>query len=195
MRNTAPVREQEGYQIVTASVKFKLSDLPPHLRQQAERQLAASPLPRVKTAPKPPETETADAPRASPIRLPKERTPNRTEARFAADHPLPDGGRWQYEALSFRCPSGRYTPDWVSFSPDGTLTAVEVKGAYRFASQAAAAAKFKECAALYPAVRWLWAKWTGRDWRTSGGLPDGGKGACAADVPHAQAPARANGTE
>ena len=176
---------------MTASVKFRLSDLPPHLRQQAERQLAASLMPRVKTAPKPPETETAKPPRASPIRLPKERTPNRTEARFAADHPLPDGGRWQYEALSFRCPSGRYTPDWISFSPDGTLTAVEVKGAYRFASQAAAAAKFKECAALYPAVRWLWAKWDGKKWRTSGGLTDGEKGACAADLPHAQAPARA----
>lgn len=149
---------------MTASVKFRLSDLPPHLRQQAERQISASLMPRVKTTPNPPPAKT---PAASPIRLPKARTPNRTEARFAADHPLPDGSQWLYEALSFRCPSGRYTPDWVSFSPDGTLTAVEVKGAYRFASQAAAAAKFKECAALYPAVRWLWAKWDGKNWQVA----------------------------
>lgn len=145
-----------------STVKFKLSDLPPHLRQQAERQIAASLMPRLKEAPKPPEKRHGAT---GPIRLPKRRTPNRTEARFAADHPLPDGVEWQYEALSFRCPSGRYTPDWVAFDASGAITAVEVKGAYRFGSQSAAAAKFKECAALYPAVRWLWAKWDGKSWQ------------------------------
>lgn len=144
-----------------SNVKFKLSDLPPHLRQQAERQLAASLMPRIKS----PQNQPAKKPAASPIRLPKARTPNRTEARFAADHPLTDGGAWRYEALSFRCPSGRYTPDWISFAPGGRITAVEVKGAYRFGSQSAAAAKFKECAALYPSVRWVWAKWTGKAWQ------------------------------
>lgn len=175
---------------MASTVKFRLSDLPPRLRLQAERQIAASLAPRVKPPPETPPKKAA----ARPIRLPKARTPNRTEARFAADHPLPDGAAWLYEALSFRCPSGRYTPDWVAFAQGGGMTAVEVKGAYRLGSQAAAAAKFKECAALYPSVRWVWAKWTGRGWDCAEAAPppdgEGRKRACAADVPHARARAR-----
>ena len=134
------------------SVNFRLEDLPPHLRSQAERQIAADNARRLKSPlRKPPEKH--------PIRIPKKRTPNATEARWLIGNP----GDWHYEALSFACPSGRYTPDWVRFDTDG-ITAVEVKGSYRFGSQSGAAAKFKECAALYPQVHWVWAKWNGKKW-------------------------------
>ena len=134
------------------SVNFRLEDLPPHLRSQAERQIAADNARRLKSPlRKPPEKH--------PIRIPRKRTPNSTEARWVKDHP----GEWHYEALSFKCPSGKYTPDWILFDEDG-ITAVEVKGSYRFGSQSGAAAKFKECAALYPQVNWIWAKWNGKRW-------------------------------
>ena len=134
------------------SVKFRLEDLPPHLRSQAERQIAADNARRLKSPlRKPPEKH--------PIRIPKKRTPNATELRYVKDHP----GSWLYEALSFRCPSGRYTPDWVMIGY-GFIECVEVKGQYRFGSQSGATAKFKECAALYPQVLWTWAKWEGSNW-------------------------------
>lgn len=134
-------------------MRFRLSDLPPHLKMQAERQIVSSFSPKAKNA-KPP---------APPIRIPKARTPNRTEARYAEEF----GTDGMYEALSFKVPSGRYTPDWVYFQPDGSLRCVEVKGAHAFGSQAAASAKFKEAVAAYPAVTWIWAKWDGRCWNCS----------------------------
>lgn len=143
-----------------STVKFKLSDLPPHLRMQAERQLAASSNPRLK--PQPPKP-------SAPIRLPKPRTPNKTELRYVTDHncvgPL-------YEALSFKVPSGRYTPDWVEFRKDGSIVCVEVKGGHAFGSQAAASAKFKEAVATYPAVTWIWAKWDGKTWHVVSSAPE-----------------------
>ena len=142
------------------SVNFRLEDLPPHLRSQAERQIAADNARRLKSPlRKPPEKH--------PIRIPKKRTPNGTELRYVQDHP----GKWHYEALTFSCPSGKYTPDWVKFNPDRSITCVEVKGAYRFGSQSGAAAKFKECVSIYPEVHWIWAKWTGEKWeRESAGV-------------------------
>ncbi|MBQ3340930.1 MAG: hypothetical protein IJG84_03470 [Kiritimatiellae bacterium] len=134
-------------------VKFKLSELPPHLRMQAERQIATSINPRLKAQPKPQPPP--------PIRVPKQRTPNKTEARYDADH----GGGGLYEALSFKVPSGRYTPDWTYFNPDGSIRCVEVKGGHAFGSQAASAAKFKEAVSAYPAVEWVWAKWDGKCWQ------------------------------
>ena len=134
------------------SVNFRLEDLPPHLRSQAERQIAADNARRLKSPLRKP-TEK------HPIRIPKKRTPNGTEERWVKDHP----GDWHYEALSFACPSGKYTPDWIQFEAHG-IVAVEVKGSYRFGSQSGAAAKFKECAALYPQVHWIWAKWNGNRW-------------------------------
>lgn len=134
------------------SVKFRLEDLPPHLRSQAERQIAADNARRLKSPPSP-------APKKHPIRLPKVRFPNDTEARWPAEHP----GHWLYEALTFACPSGKYTPDWIRFDESG-ITAVEVKGSYRFGSQSGATAKFKECVELYPQVRWIWARWNGKKW-------------------------------
>lgn len=136
------------------SVNFSLDDLPPHLRSQAERQIAADNARRLKSPlRKPPEKH--------PIRIPKKRTPNETERRWVSDHGnLAD---WHYEAMSFSCPSGRYTPDWIGFDKHGVI-AVEVKGSYRFGSQSGAAAKFKECANLYPQIHWIWARWTGKRW-------------------------------
>ena len=135
-----------------STVKFKLSDLPPHLRSQAERQIMTVRGARAKC---PPKTRSAQ-----PIRMPREATPNRTEARYLADHP---GGL--YEALTFRVASGRYTPDFVYFRPDGSIVAVEVKGPYALGSQAAASAKFKEAVAAYPQVGWVWAKWADGFWQ------------------------------
>ena len=154
------------------SVKFRLDDLPPHLRSQAERQIAADNARRLKSPlRKPPEKH--------PIRIPKKRTPNATEARWVKDHP----GEWHYEALSFKCPSGKYTPDWVRFDTDG-ITAVEVKGSYRFGSQSGATAKFKECVELYPQVRWIWARWNGKRWECESA---GGEKAHTAETPESPA--------
>ena len=122
---------------------------------QAERQVYNLHNPKIKNTLKTPPKNT------SPIRVPKVRQPNKTEARWNADH----GNDGLYEALSFKVTSGKYTPDWVYFRPDGTIACVEVKGAYAFGSQAAASAKFKEAVAAYPAVAWIWAKWDGTCWQ------------------------------
>ena len=137
---------------------MKLSDLPPHLREQAERQLAPSrPSP---AAPSRPSPSVAAKPKRPPLRLPAPRVPNATESRFNADFL---DGRGSYEGLSFRVPSGRYTPDWILHTPSG-LVAVEVKGAYKFGSQSAASAKFKEAVAAHPSVTFVWAQWKNGSW-------------------------------
>ena len=167
------------------SVNFRLEDLPPHLRSQAERQIAADNARRLKSPiRKPPEKH--------PIRIPRKRTPNSTEARWVKDHP----GEWHYEALSFKCPSGKYTPDWILFDEDG-ITAVEVKGSYRFGSQSGAAAKFKECADLYPQVLWTWAKWEGSNWvcESAGGEKAHTDPVTPGDSPHVRPCACARNTE
>lgn len=162
------------------TVKFRLEDLPPHLRRQAEVQISTERNPRLKKRPTTP----------SPIRVPRPRTPNKTEARWLADHP---GGL--YEAMSFRVASGRYTPDFVHFRPDGSICAVEVKGSYAFGSQAAASAKFKEAVAAYPQVGWIWAKWADGSWQCGfyGNMriadPEGG-GEAPLTIPRAPASAR-----
>lgn len=127
---------------------MKLSDLPPHLRIQAERQLA----------PNHKEPPTTTAPRAArhrpPVRVPVPRIPNRTESRYNIERL---GGMGLYEGITFNVPSGRYTPDWVYFAHGQTIC-VEVKGAYRLGSQSGAAAKFKEAVTLFPGVTFVWAK-------------------------------------
>lgn len=156
------------------SVKFKISDLPPHMQQQAMRQIMTARDPRGKYALPPPSRKQP------PIRVPKPPTPNRTESRWLADHP---GGL--YEALTFRVPSGKYTPDFIHFRPDGRIVAVEVKGGYALRSQAAASAKFKEAVAAYPTVTWVWAKWDGTAWSCGyyGATWLGEGGASAPDKP------------
>ena len=127
---------------------MKLSDLPPHMRIQAERQLA----------PNHKEPPTTTAPRAArhrpPVRVPVPRTPNLTESRYNIERL---GGMGLYEGITFNVPSGRYTPDWVYFAHGQTIC-VEVKGSYQLGSQSGASAKFKEAVALFPGVTFVWAK-------------------------------------
>jgi len=143
---------------MSQNVNFKLTALPPHLRMQAERQLSNERNPKHKIT-----LQVSSGKRVkSPIRVPKKRVPNQTEARYEADH-FP--GKGLYEAFSFKCPSGHYTPDWIHFTPSGRIVAVEVKGSFAFGSQAAASAKFKECVALYPEITWIWARYDKGVWQ------------------------------
>ena len=126
---------------------MRLSDLPPHLRIQAERQLSA-------TAKSPPAAAPREARQRPPVRVPVRRTPNLTEARFN-DERL--GGRGIYEGITFNVPSGKYTPDWVYYGLSCVIC-VEVKGSYRLGSQSGASAKFKEAVAMNPGITFVWAK-------------------------------------
>lgn len=126
---------------------MRLSDLPPHLRIQAERQLAETAKPTTATAPR-------EARHSPPVRVPVPRTPNSTESRFN-DERL--GGRGIYEGITFKVPSGKYTPDWVYYGFSSVIC-VEVKGSYRLGSQSGASAKFKEAVALHPGITFVWAK-------------------------------------
>ena len=74
------------------------------------------------------------------------------------------GGRGRFEAVSLRLPGGgRYTPDFMTVD-DGVVTFHEVKGSYRLGSQGRAFTAFHEAAAYYPMWRFVWARWTGREW-------------------------------
>lgn len=120
---------------------------------QAERQLMTARNPRLKPTPQ-------RAP--SPIRVPQKRQPNQTEARYNADKL---DGNGIYEAITVRVPSGKYTPDWLYFAPDGTIHLIEVKGAFKYGSQSGASAKFKEAVERYPGFVWTWAKWADGVWQ------------------------------
>lgn len=116
------------------------------------------------------ERKTGDVPgRRSPIRVAKPRTPNHTEEKFNTDVLL---GRGVYEGVTFNCPGGKYTPDWVEFSPNGKMECFEIKGAHAFNSQGRASYAFKDCVSRYPLVGFYWAKleknhtWTIVDGRT-----------------------------
>ena len=126
---------------------MRLSDLPPNLRVQAERQLYAP-------AKTPPAAAPREARHRPPVRVPAPRVPNRTESRFN-DERL--GGRGIYEGITFNVPSGKYTPDWVYYGMSSVIC-VEVKGSYRLGSQSGASAKFKEAVALHPGITFVWAK-------------------------------------
>lgn len=126
---------------------MRLSDLPPHLRIQAERQLSA-------TAKTPTATAPREARHRPPVRVPVPRTPNSTELRYNIERL---GGMGLYEGITFHVPSGRYTPDWVYFA-HGQTVCIEVKGSYRLGSQSGASAKFKEAVALFPGITFVWAK-------------------------------------
>lgn len=128
---------------------MRLADLPPHLRVQAERQLAGGAPVRSDPEPAKPKMKSP------PVRIPSLRVPNATEARYNAERL---GGAGLYEALVLRVPSGRYTPDWVWFGPDGGIVCVEVKGSYRLGSQSGASAKFKEAVDRFPGIAFVWAK-------------------------------------
>lgn len=152
---------------------MRLSDLPPRLREQAERQLA----PRKPAPPAPPRPEAPQAARERPAR-PRAPSPatllapyrhgtrrkpplrpsgagmNETEAAYQREilH-----GRGRYEPVTFRLLGGcRYTPDFMTID-DGVPTFHEVKGSYRLGSEGRAWTAFNSAAAQFPFFRWIWA--------------------------------------
>lgn len=105
------------------------------------------------------------------IRMPKKRTPNRTEAEWMRllqeDNPL----AVLYEPWSLNLPSGtRYTPDVVMIesAENGavTVTCYEVKGSFIHNSRSIHA--FKEAAAAFPWMHWVFAQKKKDGWAVEG---------------------------
>lgn len=144
---------------------MKLSDLPPHLRAQAERQLAARlPVPAPQNAPERPSKPAAHPARnLAPYRHGTRQKPplrpfgngmNKTESAYQREilH-----GKGRYEPMTFHLLGGcRYTPDFLTLD-DGVPTFHEVKGSYRLESEGRAWTAFNSAAAQYPFFRWVWA--------------------------------------
>lgn len=147
---------------------FSLSDLPERLQQQiregAPPRLAADPTPARPTTPsgdpKPPRARQGPK---------KTKGPNKTELRYLRENVEPLGETGHYEGLTFRLANGhRYTPDWVYVAPaTGSLTCVEVKGAYRFGSHQRARLAFDQARLEWPSITWVWAIWTGKEWQVT----------------------------
>lgn len=158
---------------------MRLADLPPHLRVQAERQLAAPAGKPAKPASPPERPETGrERPQApaecsgrtlTPYSAATRHAPptrrfgggmNKTEAAYNAEAL---GGAGRYEPVTFHLLGGcRYTPDFMTID-DGVPTFHEVKGSYRLESEGRAWTAFTSAAAQYPFFRWVWAA------RTKGG--------------------------
>lgn len=137
--------------------RWRLSDLPPHMREQAARQLAA---------PVQKQAQAVQAPRStSPIRPCADarrqghRT-SRTEERFR-DRFAPSNG-WEvimYEPCSLWVSGGfRYTPDYLVRLPDGHLAFVETKGSFRLQSHSRARLAFADASTRTPGFLFVWAK-------------------------------------
>lgn len=143
---------------------MKLTDLPPHLRAQAERQLAPRNAKTPQNAQERP-SKPAEPPRGilAPYRHGTRLRPplrpfgkgmNKTEAAYQREilH-----GKGRYEPMAFHLLGGcRYTPDFLTLD-DGVPTFHEVKGSYRLESEGRAWTAFNSAAAQYPFFRWIWA--------------------------------------
>lgn len=163
-----------------------LDQLPPHLREQAIRQLSPAVLrdeiallPADKPAKTPPAARKSPHTPATPFdctladykprtrRKPPVRPPDgmtETERLYNAEI-LSGAGR--FEPVTFRLAGGcRYTPDFLTID-DGVPTFHEVKGSYRLNSQGRAWAAFTSAAAQFPFFRWVWAERTAKPagWR------------------------------
>lgn len=89
--------------------------------------------------------------------------PNKNEARYAL-HRL-RGLDARYEPLTFRMRNGhRFTPDWVIFVGGLPSVCIEVKGNYKLHSQRSARLAFDQCRAEFPGLKWIWAKWNGKEY-------------------------------
>lgn len=132
---------------------LKLDDMNPDLRRRVEESLARlRPVPIPAATPAPRQMVTSAG-----------RQPNKTEELYNRTQL---GGNGRYEAVTFRLPGGsRYTPDWVTFAPDGRMVCHEVKGSFRFSSQGRAATAFRECVAAFPDVVFVWGRFKDRDWQ------------------------------
>ena len=143
---------------------MKLTDLPPHLRAQAERQLAphnAKPPQNAQERPSKPAEHPArnlvpyrHGTRLRPPMRPFGKGMNKTESAYQREilH-----GKGRYEPMTFHLLGGcRYTPDFMTLD-DGIPTFHEVKGSYRLESEGRAWTAFNSAAAQYPFFRWIWA--------------------------------------
>lgn len=155
---------------------MRLSDLPPALREQAERQLGLSvkrtpnaPLCNGSTAGFEPAGEGSNPSGATKakqkpknaIRIPRERRPNKTEDFFNRSYLL---GKGKFEAVRLRLAGGEhYTPDFMAVDGNGRICLYEVKGSYRLHSHGAAAVRFKEAVAQYPEFSFIWAYLDGKN--------------------------------
>lgn len=97
-------------------------------------------------------------------RVTKPKGPNPTERLFRDQHLAGQDAR--FEGHKFKMANGHtYTPDWAVFV-GGVLTDVyEVKGGYAFYSQGRARLAFDQCRVEFPAVRFHWARQTGKTFK------------------------------
>lgn len=145
---------------------IKISDLPASYQAQVLRQLGATSKPtamsnliatpkgckpyKAVSDPKPPKPQGG-------IKVSK-RQMNSGEQQYLRDILHGDG---EFEAIAFKLPGGsRYTPDFACWSPEGRLTVHEVKGNYHLHSHGRAVTAFKECAAHFPHVTFVWAAYS-----------------------------------
>lgn len=148
-----------------AGMRWRIGDLPPHLKAQVLRQFdervahnAQKPPSmasqgkrrpsnhvKVKKAPRGKFDGSADSHRA---------TPNRTEAEYNRNVLQ---GRGIYEPVVLRLAGGNYTPDWMTVE-DGQVVFHECKGAFRFPSESRAVLAFRTAAAQFPCFRFIWAQ-------------------------------------
>lgn len=140
--------------------KYKLSDLPPHV--------VAKIRPTDLSALEGREPVKALTPTAAPTA--KRREPNKTELRYRREviDRNPQINSCIYEGLTFRLSNGhRYTPDWIVVCGEWIM-AIEVKGSYRFYSHGRARLAFDQARIEWPAIRFVWATWTGKEWKSEG---------------------------
>jgi hypothetical protein len=103
---------------------------------------------------KPPKPEKS----SGGIRVTAKRQMNGNEQKYLSDVLKGDG---MFEAITMKLPGGsRYTPDFCTFDSDGRLTVHEVKGDYHLHSHGRAVTAFKECAAHFPHVTFVWAAYS-----------------------------------
>lgn len=115
------------------------------------------------------------AKRKPAIRMPKSKAPNKTEQRMIdrlrSMHPRLEV---RYEAVTFLLPSGcKYTPDVTVWDGDRIIMIAEVKGAFIHNQRSVHA--FKEAAAAYPKLNWVFAQWSKGEWLISGNEPEATK--------------------
>lgn len=70
---------------------------------------------------------------------------------------------WWYEPVTFSLPGGRYTPDLLIVTPEGTLAFVEVKG--WSPSIRASRKAFLEAARTHRWASWCWLTWDKKEKR------------------------------
>ncbi len=97
------------------------------------------------------------------IRLPSLKGPNKTEEAFGRilRSEFPDCDVI-YEGISFRLPSGIYSPDWTVWASNVLALVVEVKGGW--IHRDSSLSKFKECRAKWPSIKFRFAQKRGQDW-------------------------------